>query len=65
MRVKVNGLIIALIASMWWAIGLAGFLFWYTYDPNDYDVGAREIVFGSIMAVMGPLTWLIGWFIHG
>ena len=46
---------------LWWAIGVAGF-FWawtFRFDFTTGDV-LSAVVFG---AAFGPFTWLLGWFL--
>lgn len=43
-------------------IGAGGFLFWWT---KDYDFGTEEIPLCIVGSLTGPLSWFLGWIIHG
>jgi hypothetical protein len=55
-------MIVLLAILLWWAVGVAGFVFWWT---NEHDLEIGDLTLGVIAGVMGPLTWPIGWCIHG
>lgn len=54
--------LIMLIAVVWIALGLSGFLFWWT---REYDFTTKDIGFAVLMSFLGPIGWLAGWDIHG
>ena len=50
-----------LAALVWYACGVAGFLWWWRADDEvDGVVLADSLAFG----LMGPLNWLTGWLVH-
>jgi hypothetical protein len=53
---------IILTCILWWLIGMAGFIFWWTKDD---DLDSNTLLFSFFVGLSGPLTWLIGFFIHG
>lgn len=55
-------MLIATIIAGWWAIGVAGFIYWWR---NDHDLKLSDCFFAAIAGVTGPLAWLIGWAVHG
>jgi hypothetical protein len=52
---------IILTCVLWWLIGVAGFIFWWTKDDDLYF---NTLLLGFFVGLSGPLTWLIGFFIH-
>lgn len=48
-------------AILWSLIGMSGFAFWWT---KDYDLSASELPIMICSAVMGPISWVLGYFIH-
>lgn len=54
-------IIIVLIAILWIAFGLWGFIYWWT---TEYDLDISNLIFGIIISVIGPGTWLMGWIVH-
>lgn len=56
-------MLIAGILIAWFVLGYWGFIYWVT---TQYDVGIGLALFGCLMAViMGPITWVAGYIIHG
>lgn len=51
-----------LLLILWYLIGLGGFLFWFS---KDWDIKLDALLLGMVCAVVGPFTWILGWFIHG
>lgn len=47
---------------LWYCIGVAGFVFWFT---KDHDIGIFEAVVGLFAGIMGPFAWPFGYWIHG
>ncbi len=52
-----------IIGLIWLVIGALSFIYWWTKD-HDFTLGI-EIVAALIAAFMGPLSFPIGWMIHG
>lgn len=51
-----------LIVLLWGVVGTSGFIYWWTKD-YDLDTGCVGLSFAA--SFLGPLTWLIGFIIHG
>lgn len=47
--------------AAWLAFGALSFVFWWT-TCHKYE--ATEIPLTVMAAIMGPLSWWAGWFIH-
>lgn len=56
-----NTEILTLLSTAWYLVGYTGFLYWARWDG---DVGLGECLFGLIIAVGGPVTWLLGLIIN-
>jgi len=50
------------LAIVWYGCGTSGFIFWWT---KDFDFRTSDLPIAILMGIVGPLVWLIGWFIHG
>jgi hypothetical protein len=48
--------------AIWYVCGLAGFIYWWT---REFPLTWRRIPLMLLCGSMGPLTWLVGWNIHG
>lgn len=46
---------------LWWLIGYISFIYWYRHD---YDITMKELLFGTVVGVLGPIAFLVGWGIH-
>lgn len=46
---------------IWGLIGGSGFIFWWT---KDYDLTLQEFLLVLFGTILGPLAWIVGWFIH-
>ena len=56
-------MLFAFLSFLWWACGVGGFVFWWT---GEHDLTTQDLGFAILVgAVLGPFTWLMGWFIHG
>ena len=55
-------LTVYLIMVLWYACGVAGFLYWWT---QEYDFTTREIFIAAVLGIAGPLTFIIGAAAHG
>jgi hypothetical protein len=53
---------LVLILIFWYITGLAGFIFHWT---SDYDLTTDEIPMMLFSAIIGPLTYPLGAYIHG
>lgn len=55
---------ILVIASivLWYASGIAGFIYWWT---RDWSLTTGDLLFSLLIGLMGPLSWIVGWMIHG
>lgn len=54
--------VLILAALIWWAVGLAGFAYWWTHDD---DLTLWALIFGAIVGgPMGPFAWAVGKTIH-
>lgn len=47
---------------LWYVVGVAGFVFWWT---RDYDLTTHHIVNACLAGVMGPISFVVGFLIHG
>lgn len=47
---------------LWVLSGAASFIFWWT---ADYDLTTEQIPMIIVLGFVGPLGWIIGWYIHG
>ena len=53
---------IVFLAVLWWVIGSASFVYWWT---SEFDL-TRSAGMGSVVVgLTGPIAFLIGWVIHG
>lgn len=50
------------VAVLWYALGFAGFVYWWT---KDYDFTQSEIGGAVFFAFLGPITFVMGWMVHG
>jgi hypothetical protein len=46
---------------LWFIVGASGFIFWWT---RNFDLTTNEIFIFVPTGLLGPLSWLIGWFLH-
>jgi hypothetical protein len=62
-----------LLAIFWYAIGVAGFAFWWSWDYGWQDFRGRNpipslrvnrIPVALLIGIVGPLAWPGGYFIH-
>jgi hypothetical protein len=49
-------LLLYLIAFVWYAFGVASFIFWWT---SDHDLTTDEIVSCFCAGLLGPITWIV------
>ena len=53
---------IVFLMVLWWVIGSASFIYWWTSEL-DLTIGAGM---GSVgVGFLGPIAFLVGWLIHG
>lgn len=50
------------LGIIWYAIGVSGFVYWWT---KDYDLTLDEAMLALFVGLMGPFTWILGATIHG
>ena len=50
-----------IIILIWWMIGMSGFIFWWT---KELDMDLNVFLFGCLVGLIGPITWIAGYFIH-
>ena len=50
------------LCIVWYLIGVGGFVFWWT---QDWDFTVNELFLMIVVGGLGPLTWFIGFLIHG
>ena len=55
-------MIFLLYATLWYAIGVASFIYWWT---NELDFTSSNIPLAMIIGFAGPLAFPIGFLIHG
>jgi hypothetical protein len=49
------------IAIAWYAIGVAGFIYWWT---SEHDLDGTMAAFSLFVGLMGPCAWGLGFLIH-
>ena len=47
---------------VWYVLGWLGFIYWWT---SEHDYTQDELFISFIIALFGPPTLIIGFFIHG
>lgn len=47
---------------LWWLSGFASFTFWWT---TQHDMDIQDALFGVMAGLLGPLSFPLGWLIHG
>jgi hypothetical protein len=55
-------LLLYLIAFVWYAFGVASFIFWWT---REFDLTTEEIGTCLYAGLLGPIAWILGSTIHG
>lgn len=53
---------VIIFTILWVVVGVASFIYWWTLD-HDLTVSTTPLMI--IGALAGPISFLIGWFIHG
>jgi hypothetical protein len=51
-----------LLVAAWVASGGASFVYWWT---RDFDLTARQLPTLVAASIAGPISFILGWFIHG
>ena len=51
-----------LLCIGWYICGGVGFIFWWS---KDHDATTTEIPMILILGILGPFTFILGWFVHG
>jgi hypothetical protein len=57
-----DAIMTAWIFACWYCLGVWGFVHWWR---KDYDLTSRELLLVVACGVLGPLSWLMGYIIHG
>jgi hypothetical protein len=50
------------LVVLWWVVGSASFIYWWT---SEYDLTLAAAIGSLAAGVCGPITFFIGWRIHG
>lgn len=53
---------ILLDVTIWFAVGVASYVYWETKHKNIY---LRDWFFILFFGLCGPFSFVIGWFVHG
>jgi hypothetical protein len=48
--------------GLWWVVGVAAFVYWWT---QDCDLGWSEAILACFAGLMGPIAILFGYMLHG
>lgn len=51
-------ILIVLMLAAWYAVGVAGFVFWWT---RVHDLKGPDLAFGLFIGLLGLFTWLFGY----
>lgn len=51
-----------ILCVAWYVLGFFGFVFWWT---KSHDLAISDILFALFVAIIGPLSWIFGFMIHG
>jgi len=51
-----------IIGILWYMIGMRGFIFWWR---SELDLTGYSLPTMTVAACLGPLAWIVGYFIHG
>lgn len=54
--------LVFVLCFVWWFVGSAGFLFWFS---KDFDIDGNTVLLSCLIGLSGPLSWIMGWWIHG
>jgi hypothetical protein len=52
---------VELFLFFWWMCGIFSYIHWWT---NEYDLDVGTLGFSFIIGIIGPLAYIIGYFIH-
>lgn len=55
-------LVVVVCLWLWLWVGYKGFIFWWTHD---FDFKLNDRLTARMSSILGPFTWLVGYFIHG
>lgn len=50
--------LLILLALLWWAIGIASFVYWWT---EDLDLEVSDLLVAVMCGLFGPSMFVIGW----
>lgn len=57
-----TGGLITLVAILWYASGVASFIYWWT---TQHDLSPDDLLIGLLVGIIGPLAWPVGYSVHG
>lgn len=49
-----------ILMFLWWLTGFCSFVYWWT---KEQDLHKAEVLLAIYVAVLGPIAFVIGWFI--
>lgn len=52
---------IILMLLGYYLIGLFGFIYWW---KTEFNLLRKDFYVGLFISIIGPLTWIMGYFIH-
>lgn len=50
------------ISILWYLVGIFGFVYWWT---TDYDLEIKEMFLALAVGIVGPLSFVMGFMVHG
>lgn len=53
---------IVFLVILWWAIGTASFIYWWT---GEHDLTLSASFMSLFVGITGPIAFFMGWLIHG
>jgi hypothetical protein len=53
---------LTILIVMWLVSGTAGFIYWWT---TEFDFTSEEVFDAGFASILGPVSWIVGWSIHG
>ena len=51
-----------ILLALWFLSGSASFIFWWT---KDQDFNVSEVPLALVCGLLGPISFILGWFMHG
>jgi len=55
-------MMLTLICVVWYMVGIAGVIYWFT---KDFDLKYEDIISVVVLGLYGPISFIIGYFVHG